>query len=223
MASPATLNATGSWSMCAAIVNNTYAQTYIGEMTTGSNYIFKSAIKFSTLSNGTIPPTATITSAVLKIYAIGDYATYAGTISVYRLRRDTAATMTWTIAKTGLNWTTAGAGSTTNDIDSSNCGTLNTSASETLNEYKSITLTASTIQTMILGGSWTNNGFLLSTAGTDDGYQYQTYTDANPPKLVVIYTEGGAGAGAVYRTRRGIESPRPTRFFYFKNGLAQYV
>ncbi len=39
----------------------------------------------------------------------------------------------------------------------------------------------------------------------------------------VSYIPAGGTTGTMYRTRRGIESPRPTRFFYFKNGLAQYV
>jgi hypothetical protein len=143
-----------------------------------------------------IPAGSTIVSAVLSFYLVGDFSSNARTVSCFRsLRAWNVSQATWNVYTTGNSWGTAGAGNTTTDREATDIGNASFSASETLNAFKSITLTASKIQEMITNGSFTNNGFIIITATeSDDAYQIEdteltnTATAANAPKLVVTYT-----------------------------------
>ncbi len=108
---------------------------WIGERNDAAQ-IRRVLLKYAALSDGTIPPTATIISAKLFLYVNGDYSSNARTLDVFRvLRAYNPAQATWNVYTTGNNWTTAGCGSAGNDYDNTVVGSRAFSASETLNEY----------------------------------------------------------------------------------------
>jgi len=154
---------------------------------------YRLAIKFD-LSD--IPAGATINSAVLSIRASVDNSTNARTFRVYRvLRAWTEAGITWNKYDGISDWGTAGCSNTTTDREAADIGSRAFTATETLNEFKDLTLTASAIQEMITGGAFTNNGFLIQ-ADTESADNYgfnssENGTEGNNPKLVVTYTSGG--------------------------------
>lgn len=153
----------------------------------------RSLLKFDLSS---IPSNATILSATLRVYDQGlNYSDNIRIMSVYRvLRAWVAAQSTWNNYSTGNAWGTAGCGNTTTDRESSAIGSVSMPATEVAG-YVDITLTASAIQTMITGGGFTNNGFLLQMATeTNDMHQFSDETVSNQePKLVIVYTlpDGG--------------------------------
>lgn len=154
----------------------------------------RTLIKWDALSDGTIPSGATILSASLAIYATTDYSTNVRTMRVYRQKRAWVETQaTWNIYSTGNNWGAQG-GFDATDCEQTDIGSLELSASESLNEFKTITLTPSAIQE-IVNGTWANNGFLIKMdTETNDMYRYASSdngTAENRPKLTVTWTIRG--------------------------------
>ena len=158
-----------------------------GKFSTDVNRIL---VKFDISS---IPSGSTITSAIITLTYSSDNSLNARTGSVYRVKRAwVEAQATWNIYSTGNNWGTAGCADTTNDREATDIGTWTHPASPTLGTSVDITLTASSVQEMISGGSFTNNGFLLQVATeVDDQISYDSTNSADTterPKLVIIYT-----------------------------------
>lgn len=147
-------------------------------------------LKFAALSDGTIPATATVTAASIFIYANGDYSANARDLEVYRpIRAWSASQSTWNNYITGNAWTTAGCSGVGTDYNSTLIGSKSLTASEALNVYKEIPITASYIQSFV-DGTWTNNGFLLKmNTETSDAYRYNSSVtnEANLPYMTVTY------------------------------------
>ena len=160
-----------------------------GEDNTQVDQVSRALLKFDISS---IPAGSTINSAILTLTYRSDLSSNARTLSVYRSLRawiDTQAT--WNVYTTGNNWTSAGANDTTNDREATDIGNVTQPASPTLDTTVDITLTASKIQEMIAGGSFTNNGFVLRVdTETNDYISYHSTdgtTEAFRHKLVVTY------------------------------------
>lgn len=165
---------------------------WIGEDNGNTNYVMRCLMKFNKLSDGTIPAYAIIDSATLSLYAITDASSNARTLRVYRsLRAWVVNQVTWNIWATGSNWATAGGFGAT-DCEQTDCGSLALSATETINQYKVIPMSASLIQE-IVAGTVANNGFLLKVdTELDDAYKYNSSEAAsNKPVLNVTYHIGG--------------------------------
>jgi hypothetical protein len=149
----------------------------------------RTLIKFDLTS---ITAGATIRSAVLSLYATADSSTNARAFRVYRTKRAwVELNATWTRWAIGNNWSTAG-GFHVDDCEQTDIGSRNMTATETMNEFKDWTLTASKIQEMIPSGVFTNNGFLMM-ADTESGDWYEfsssdAATAGNRPKLQVIWS-----------------------------------
>ncbi len=158
----------------------------------GSPNLYHAMLKFDLSS---IPAGSTITSATLTLWTGTNFGDRAGTVEVYRVKRawiDSQAT--WNVYTTGNNWTTAGCDDTTNDREAANIGSQSV-GNVAANTQVDITLTASAIQEMISGGSFTNNGFMLRNTNDADysgGHIFHStdyVTDTTKqPKLVVNYT-----------------------------------
>lgn len=138
----------------------------------------------------TLPDAATISSAILSLYAVTDRSSNARTFRVFRQKRAWHETQsTWNIYSTGNNWSTAG-GFHADDCEQSEIGSRAMTASETLNEYKDFALTPVTKAALDLGNGW------LIKADTEDldcyDFNSSDHATANTrPKLEIIYTEGG--------------------------------
>lgn len=158
----------------------------------GSGDLRHGWFKFNALSDGTIPSTAIVISAVLTLTSLDDYATASETISVYRVKRAwVGAQATWNIYSTGNNWQTAG-GTGANDYDSTALGSFAMGAAETSGTAHNITLNAAAIQEMI-SGAFANNGFMIKSPDVtlNTLYVYAAHGDATAsyrPKLVITYT-----------------------------------
>lgn len=178
-------------------------ETVLAVGNSGAN-LQRSLIQFDFSS---IPASAIVSSAVLSIYALADFASSASTYSVYRLKRvwvegtrngvvDSPATgVTWNRYDTTNNWQTAGANGS-DDRETTAIGTRAFTATETLNQFKDFTLDNTAVQQMI-AGTFTNNGFLLrSDEAAADLYTFASSdnaTSANRPKLVITYTVPAGG------------------------------
>lgn len=174
---------------------------------------YRTLIKFDLSS---IPAGATVSSAILSLYLLSDFANTTGAWAVYRMKRAwvegtgnigaTGDGATWATYDGSNNWQTAGAEGI-NDREATDIGTLAFTAAETLNVLKNISLSTSAIQGMITGGGFTNNGFQVQGTETDNTeYDFASSdhaTAANRPKLEVVYTTGG---GVPILTDGGIHS-----------------
>ena len=153
-----------------------------------------------------IPSNATIISAVftVKLSNNGNFrASNNRVIRVYRLLRAwTEADVTWIKATGAVNWDTAGAGNTTTDREATDIGSTTFNTTDLAGDDKAFTLTASAIQEMLTGGSFTNNGFLLKAdTETNDRYFWYSSDDGTPgnnPKLVIDYTTPEGYIGGKY-------------------------
>lgn len=159
----------------------------VGESSASANNT-RTLVKFDLTS---IPGNATIESAVLAIYAVADFCTNARSLRVFRTKRTVVYDqVTYNVYSTGNSWAAAG-GFDATDCEQTDIGNVSLTATETLNEYKSITLTASKIQEM-LTGVFTNNGLLLKVdTENSDMYQYTSNEGANKPKLTITYSVPG--------------------------------
>jgi hypothetical protein len=169
----------------------TYDPLFIGHH---SGQIHRTLIKFTQLSDGSIPATNIIDSATLSLNQVTDYCTNAPILYVYRVKVAWVENqMTWVIWKTGSNWQTGGCDGA-NDRESTEIGHLDLANNEA-NGFKNIPLNATLVQA-ITSLAWTNNGFcLLMTPGqTENQYQYSSSdnaTAANRPYITVIHHAAG--------------------------------
>jgi hypothetical protein len=152
-------------------------------------YTYRALVKFDLSS---IPAGSTVLSAILSLYAITDNSTNAVAFKVHRpLRAWVEDQATWQIYSTGNSWQTAG-GFGALDCEQAAIGSRNFTDTETLNQFKAWTLTASAIQAMITGGAFINNGFLVKTEteASDNHYQFASASNAtagNRPKFEIVY------------------------------------
>jgi hypothetical protein len=158
--------------------------------------IWRALIHFDLSS---IPPGSLILSDQLKLYMTLDASDHATVLSVYRIKRvwvegtridanDTPATgATWVRFNTTDNWQTPGAFGA-NDCEQTAIGSINLSATETINAWKVITLNVNATK-QIVDGIWTDNGLLLKTSlEADDGYYFSSREAAsNKPVREVAY------------------------------------
>lgn len=177
------------------------AELYCGELAGGTANT-RILIKFP-LDDGTIPAGSTIVSATLRIYKLQDFATNTRNMEVRRVVRTwVEGQATWNEASSGVSWGTAGGGNQTTDIEATTIGTRSFTHDEAVNEYAEWSLTASKIQEMITGGSFTNKGFFLATEiQTDDAWRFASTnnaTAAQRPELVVVYTPLSRGGSPVF-------------------------
>lgn len=162
-----------------------------GEDNTGAD-TFRSCIKFDLSS---IPAGSTINSATLTMThaEAGNWrASNNRAVSIYRLLRSFTEGLTWNRYDGTNNWGTAGCANTTSDRESANIGSSTVTTGEADESEKSWTLTASKIQEMLTGGSFSNNGFLIKTDTEDNDRQQwhsgESATESKRPKLVIDYT-----------------------------------
>lgn len=161
----------------------------IGELDITAEGPDRVLIKFDLSS---IPVSATIDSATLSLYALLDVSSNARTARWFRQKRAwVEAQATWNIYSTGNSWSTAG-GFHADDCEQTDIGSRAFTATETLNEFKDWSLTASAVQGWT-SGSFANNGLLgKMDTESNDAYQFalsDNATAANRPKLTVVYTE----------------------------------
>jgi len=135
----------------------------VGEYNAGTDYVVRSLLKFDLSS---IPTGSIITSATLRIYDSGaNYADNTRTMYVNRSKRAwTENGATWNKYDGTNDWSTAGGGTNSNDVELTAIGSISMPASEAAG-YVEISLTASAIQEW-LDGIFTNNGIIL-TMGTE--------------------------------------------------------
>ena len=168
-----------------AATTNTSGQTniYVGEDITGTE-IYRSLIKFDL---STVPASASVSSAILSLYASVDFSSTASTFRVYRQKRAwVEAQATWNIYATGNSWQTAG-GFGANDCEQTDIGSLAFSATETLNVFKDFNLTPTSISALDLGNGW----MIKSDMESNDAYGFASSdnaTAANRPRLQIIYS-----------------------------------
>jgi hypothetical protein len=149
-----------------------------------------------------IPEGSRISSATLSIWVLQDESSNERTLHVYRVKRaNVISQATWNSYSTGNSWTSGGCDDTTNDREGTDIGSVSVSSSLTDGTEVQITLTASKVQEMITGGSFTNNGFLLRVdVESSDAYYYYSTENANTsrrPKLYIEYNEPGSASPSV--------------------------
>lgn len=176
--------------------HGTEGSFFVGEWNGGSQ-VARSLVKFDLSS---IPAGSLVTAASLTLTIVSDFSDNARTLSVYRVLRAWNETQaTWNVYTTGNNWGTAGCANTTSDRESSAIGTAtqpNASSGTVV-----VTLNAASIQEMITGGVFTNNGFLLQVASESNdmiGYGAREATLANRPVLAITYSLPNAGAAPIF-------------------------
>lgn len=154
-------------------------------------------INFGVLTSA-LPADAVISSVVLSIYATQDFASGAGTIGVYRLKKTWVQGTgngfdpvpdgaTWDTTDGSTGWGASGALGT-EDSESTPIGSLALTATETLNAYKNIPLSVTTRAALDLG-----YGFLVRQIpnGLSNGYRYSSSRaggTTNDPYLTITYT-----------------------------------
>jgi hypothetical protein len=168
----------------------------VGEYNAGSERR-RTLIKFDLSS---IPAASVVNSATLRLYNTGtDLTDNSRTFDVYRVRRAwIAGQATWNVYTTGNSWTTAGCGDTTNDREGTALGSISCVNPPSAG-YQTTTLTASSIQEMLNGGTFTNNGFVLimQTENNDLQRFNAVETASNMPELIIDYTPPDIG-GFIY-------------------------
>lgn len=172
--------------MAIAVIQPPAEDTYLSSGATTTNFgtsafvffgesagsVFRTLVQFDLSS---IPSGTTVNSATLNLWIRSFTGTNTRTLRVYRVLRNWAETQaTWNVYTTGNNWGTAGCANTTTDREATDIGSVSISSSIADHAQVNITLTASAIQTMITGGGFTNNGFLLKmdTESDDAGSFY---------------------------------------------------
>jgi hypothetical protein len=151
--------------------------------------VYRSLIKFTCLSDGTIPSGAIIDSGSIFLRKYGDFSNNARTLRAYRVKRAwTEAGVTWNKYDGVNDWQTAGA-TGANDIEATDVGNVSVPATGD-GDWIEIPLTASAVQE-IVAGTWTNNGYLLKVdTETDDywGYGASDWADDTyRPRIYVVY------------------------------------
>ncbi len=178
-------------------INTSYKDTNYGDETylrVGNrlDVMNRTFMKFDLSS---VPVNAVVQTATLRLYFSADHAANAPTFYVRRVKRAwEEMQVTWNSWKTSNLWQTAGAGGA-DDVESTNLGSKTFTATETLNQYKEISLDLSMIDELIKG-TFTNNGFIIratvETAGTTNGYDFHSREGTYKPELVIEYYPGVA-------------------------------
>ena len=151
----ATSAMTDSWFDNFATTTNRGTSTFlqVGEEA-GASRIYRGIIKFDLSS---IPTGAIITSATLSLKLKTDASTNTRTFRFYRVKRAwVEGECTWAIYSTGNNWGTAGCANTTNDREATDVGSASIAHDATVDTWVDFSMTASKIQEMITGGSYTS-------------------------------------------------------------------
>lgn len=168
----------------------------VGENNTASGEVDRTVIKFPLDTPTNIPAGSRIVSATLQLTVNSDRSSNTRTMRVYRVKRawvDSQAT--WNQYSSGNNWGSAGCGDSTNDREATDIGSASVSDSLAVDTTVSISLTPASVQQMLSGGSFTNNGFLLQVdTETDDKYVYYSVGEASVakrPTLTVEYIPAG--------------------------------
>jgi RHS repeat-associated protein len=168
--------------------NGTAVAMWVGEGNNATNRVARSLIKFDL---SFIPANANIISATLSLWPSDDFSDNDRTIRVYRLKVPfNELDATWNERQTGVSWDEAGA-SGADDHESTEIGSFQMLADETLDVEKQIALSAAQIQEMI-NGTFTNNGFvIIADTELNDRFNYRS-SDAvattKRPKLIIQYT-----------------------------------
>jgi hypothetical protein len=188
IAQPNATSGVDAWIASNAATSNygTHSAFHVGE-DSGSISIRRGLVKFD-LSG--IPSNAVLTSAILSLWKADGASSNTRTYRVYRTKRVwTEAGVTYNKYDGSNDWQTAG-GFGANDCEQTDIGSLSLTASAAAGE-KQFTLTVASIQTMITGGAWTNNGFLVKvdteSADLTIFYSSDHSVETQRPKLTIEY------------------------------------
>jgi hypothetical protein len=162
-----------------------------GEGNNQATNVCRSLLRFSFLSDGTIPRGAIVVSCSLFLTAIADYSSNARTHRVYRSKIAWAeATACWNYYTGTTAWPGGAGGFGAADCEQTDIGSRAMTATETLNVEKEFVLTPAAIQE-IVRGTFANNGFLLKgDTESDDMYAYASSDNATAayrPRLYIVY------------------------------------
>jgi len=141
----------------------------------------------SSITNGSV-----INSCDFKIYDSGsDLTDNARTMNVAQLLTSwVEAEATWNVKSTAVNWGTAGAG---NASDRSSSIGSQSMPNPPVIGYKTITLTTAEIQKWFNGVTTQNGLTVYMDTEVNDSHRFNGSGEANPPQLVIDYTEPPAG------------------------------
>jgi hypothetical protein len=196
---------TGNTGGCEDNAPNSFATTTVNNGTgievdnIGSGFPGVGLIRFTGLPAATV----TVSSATLYLWLLTDNPNFWDTtMKVRRIlpARDWVETQaTWNIWKTSNNWTTAGCLSDGNDRVATPSSSMASYAIGGTGAYYAITGLAADVEGFI-NGTFTNNGWLLSTDDGGSGQSHKTFastsgTDGQRPYLEVVYTAGGGVVG----------------------------
>jgi len=161
-------------------------------------------IRFTGLSN--LPSSATVSSAIMSLYCYSNDGSGSLNGAAHRVLRDWVENeSTWTISKTGNNWTIAGALGSGTDIATIQSGNLVMATST--GAYHHTDDDAQMIADIedFVDGSLANDGHNIHRLSGADG-AYRSYTssegtDGQRPYLTVVYTTGAPPGINVFRRR----------------------
>lgn len=163
----------------------------VGERNDNVGDYRRSLTKFPGLTNGDVPASATVSAVSIFLKISYDFSSNARTLRVYRNKRDVVfSEVTWIRYKVGSDWASAG-GFGANDCEQTDIGSVNLSATESVNTWVEIPLDPASIQE-IIDGTWTTPTlFLKMDTESNDNYSFYGPEDATPenrPYIVVNYT-----------------------------------
>jgi hypothetical protein len=157
-----------------------------------------------------IPAGATVVDAKLWLYA-SHYKSHAQdpTVGVYGLKRSWAEMeTTWNLARSSVNWVSAGADDTTGDRDATASGSTLMSTTSTWYSFDVTTLAQAWVS-----GARPNHGMILIASGNtvEMSFWSSEYSIANVrPKLIVKYVMGGVSTPLPTATVNVTATPGPT-------------
>jgi hypothetical protein len=167
----------------------------VGESTAGTGWLSRSLIWFDILTH--VPAGSTIQSATLHLHMDVEASDNARTMDIFRVIRPwVEMEATWNIARTGVNWGTAGCGSTTTDFVNTVLGSRSFSATEAVG-WKPIAFVAAGITDLqnIVNGSVVYEGYILRMrTELNDRYQFSSRehsTVAQRPYLEITFIPPG--------------------------------
>lgn len=173
---------------------------YVGE-DNGSASVRRGLLKFDVSALANIG--AIVTDAKLLLTTSVDSSSNTRTLRAYQVRRAYVSSQaTWNVYRTGNNWTTAGAGDTTNDIYGTDIGSVSVPNDNPTYTTVAIDLDNTSVQNWV-DGTTTNNGLLLKfDTETNDLWEYFSHDfgiaySSYAPTLVIDYTTAPEYAYAV--------------------------